>query len=110
LSAAIVWSGDSAMTTQTKKFIEPQDITALCFECSNCKACLSLSLSEKINIQQLAVCPHCQRPWLRLPIGQTIELDLLGLIEKFKVLGTHLGKAPYDGFSLRLEITKEPED
>jgi DNA-directed RNA polymerase subunit RPC12/RpoP len=98
------------MTIQTRKYIEPRDVKALYFECADCKASFSLSLAEKINVKQLAVCPHCQRPWLRHPSGPTLEFDLLTCIEKLKAFSSYLGKPPYDGFSLKFEITKDPED
>jgi len=98
------------MTTQIKKFIDPRDVIALYFECAECKATLTLSLAEKIEVSQLAVCPHCRRPWLSLPNGPTIHLELLECLEKLKAFNSHLGKPPYNGFTLKFEITKDPED
>jgi DNA-directed RNA polymerase subunit RPC12/RpoP len=98
------------MTTQTKKFIDPKDVIALYFECAGCKASFSLPLAEKIDVKKLAVCPHCQRPWLRSVEGSSIETALSECIEKLKALSSYLGKAPYNGFTLKFEITKENED
>jgi DNA-directed RNA polymerase subunit RPC12/RpoP len=95
------------MTTETKVLIDPQDVLALYFRCAGCNASLSLPLSEKIDVKKLAVCPHCQRPWLRSAEGSSIELALLDCIEKLKAFSSYLGKAPYNGFSVKFEITKE---
>ena|ERR1700733_14757763 len=95
------------MTTQTKRFIEPGNILALCLECADCKASISLSLSDRMNIKRLRVCPNCQRPWLQLPEGSTAELAVTDLMNQLNNVSELLKSGQFSGFRLLLEISKD---
>src|ERR1017187_8363995 len=97
------------MTTQTKKFIEPSDILGLRLECADCHATLLLPISKHVKIKQLYGCPHCQRPWVRLPDGATAEIAIADCMMHIKTLSGMLSDGRYNGFSLSLEIKEETE-
>jgi hypothetical protein len=63
------------MTSQTKHFIELSDLVALRFQCKkeDCGATFTLPLSRALNTKKLAMCPHCERPWLNIAIGEVGE-------------------------------------
>lgn len=94
------------MTTQTKKFIEPSDILGLRLECADCHATLLLPISNDVKIKQLYVCPHCQRPWVRLP-GATAEIAIAECMAHIRTLSGMLSGGQYNGFTLSLEIKQD---
>jgi len=91
------------MTSQTKVFVEPSDITALRFECTRCGATLSLALSYEIDVKKLRACPNCDKPWTMLREGNTIELAIKEVIDSVRKLTAALNGFPL-GCSLRLEV------
>jgi hypothetical protein len=86
------------MTTQTKRFIELQDVLGLRFECKECHASLSLPLTKDLNASRLRTCPHCNNPWLSMMAGptggSTVEGDVTALVDAIKRLDSR-----FDGSS-----------
>ena len=59
------------MTSQTKQFLNLNEITGFKFRCKNkrCGAELSLPLQENYLTNPVDSCPNCGSPWLRLSDG-----------------------------------------
>ena len=103
------------MTTQTKRFIELQDILSLRFECKHCGSELLVSslrdLSSREEFGKLNDCPVCRKPWASVS-GSTCELtiaEFLTALNKLRgTLGKHSGAFP-SGFSLMIEVKDECE-
>jgi hypothetical protein len=95
------------MTTQTKKFIAPEDVIGLRFQCEHpeCRATVILPLDKPVNTKRLGVCPCCLRPWLTT---QTDSLVVLvdACIENLKNLKAQIASYKKN-FSLTLEIKPE---
>jgi len=98
------------MTSQTKKFIATGDVKAVHMKCNDCGAVLALPLEKEINVTRVLVCPHCQRPWVRLPNGATAELALKECIDALRQIAAVLESKQFDGFSLMLEIANDDKD
>jgi Zn finger protein HypA/HybF involved in hydrogenase expression len=98
------------MTSQTKKFIEISDVKAVQMKCKDCGAVLTLPIEKAINVSRLFVCPHCQRPWVRLPQGATAELAVKECIDAIRTMADILNGQQFDGFSLTLEIANEEKN
>lgn len=97
------------MAIRIKRFIEPGDILGLQMECADCKATFSLSFKENLNIRRLSVCPHCQRPWIRMPEGSNAEVAIDDLIRQLNNVGNLLKSGHFKGFRLLLEVASDDE-
>jgi len=97
------------MTSQTKRFIEISDVKAVQMKCADCGAILALPIEREINVSRLFVCPHCQRPWVKLPQGATAELAIKECMSALQQMATILSSKQFDGFSLTLEIATDEE-
>lgn len=99
------------MTIQTKRFIELPDIVALRLECNDCGTTICVLVSKEVKVKTIHSCPNCQKPWLTLPTGSTIEPTVTKCIESIKETITALQSweqqmkaADFPGFKLTLEI------
>jgi hypothetical protein len=90
------------MSSQTKQYIEMNDILSLRCDCKHCGASLSLPLANDLA-KSLLNCPNCNKPWARLN-GDTYELalnDFAKRVAELKML------SPLAGFKLYIEIAPE---
>ncbi len=90
------------MVVQTKHFIELADLVGLKFACKhkNCKAVLTLPMSEDALAGALLNCPSCTEPWLQqgqVYFGDTVK----NVIASLKAL-EDLQKKVSVGFSLEV--------
>jgi hypothetical protein len=89
------------MTFEKKCFVRPEDILAVRFQCTGCKASTSIPidklLSGDIGLAITRVCPHCKTP-SGFPYGTSemehfinFNLILGGLKEMMKGRGVEYG-------------------
>jgi hypothetical protein len=91
------------MTSQTKHFIETQDILSLRCDCKECGASLSLPIGFGLA-KSLLSCPKCRKPWLQFESG-TYEITLNDFVKRIEELKLLL---PHAGFNLYFEIASDP--
>jgi hypothetical protein len=92
------------MTTQAKRFITPGDIVAIRMDCTACGASLSVQLTGSIRVDRLLGCPNCNEPWLKLPSGANLDLQVRNCVAALNELVQKLTGKEYSGFNLCLEI------
>jgi hypothetical protein len=91
------------VTSQTKHYIETQDILSIRCDCKECGASLSLPLAYN-PASSLLACPKCRKPWLRYE-GGTYEITLNEFVKRIEELKLLL---PHTGFNLYFEIASDP--
>lgn len=100
------------MTKQTKHYIELSDIKALRFECIHCKASLSLSLNDAIDVRKLRSCPNCNEPWAAIPNSSSVEQVIDEFIRRSREMNQLLsGDSKFPkGFTMVLETVGDKND
>jgi len=95
------------MTTQTKKFITPEDVIGLRIKCSHsqCQAEIVLPIDKPLEAKNLAFCPICRRPWLREE-HNSLEVAVDHAVQALTNLKSGL-KSGHWNFALTLEIKPE---
>jgi hypothetical protein len=91
------------MTSQTKHYIEVSDITALHFECRECRTVLVLPLTKDLG-NSILQCPVCRKGWARLE-NSSLEWVVREFVQKCEKLANEL---PHFGFNLSLELSSDP--
>lgn len=98
------------MTNQTKYFIEPSDILALAFECTECKTLLSIPQLDQYQFAAQKLCPVCGNTWFTDPVGYP-ALQIRELAQALQTLiQEDIKKLAGDstiGFFLKFEINTE---
>jgi DNA-directed RNA polymerase subunit RPC12/RpoP len=97
------------MTVQAKKFIAPGDVAAMRIDCTRCGASLSIPISGSIRIDRLYGCPNCNEPWLKLPSGASLDLEVRNCVAALNELAQRLKHKEYGGFNLHLEVRDETQ-
>jgi hypothetical protein len=93
-------------------YIELSDFIGLRFECSSCKASLSIPFGSSIDVKKLRFCPNCNEPWTTISGGSSVEPKIADFIECFKqmkkILSGDFGFPKF--FSMTFEIAGSDED
>jgi predicted hydrocarbon binding protein len=100
------------MTTQTKKFVDPQDIIGIQLTCKSCGTSLCLSRDELLrgkSVVRFGQCPSCRQAWTQ--VGEPVcEPTLVKFAEAIdSVIRTFsAGKSSFPaGFSITIEVKSE---
>jgi transcription elongation factor Elf1 len=91
------------MTTQTKKFINFEDIISYRFNCKRCGAELCLPLQVDLNkTEPVNTCPNCKKEWAKMNDG-TGGISIAGSLAKFAEAIQKISQWP-GGCEITLEI------
>jgi transposase-like protein len=93
------------MTSQTKQYIEMEDILSVRCDCKECGASLSVPVASNLA-DSLFKCPKCGKSWVRFE-GGTHEITINEFAKRVGELKLLL---PTTGFKLYIEITPESEN
>jgi hypothetical protein len=96
-----------SMTSETRTYIDVNDLLAAVVQCPGCHASLALSFAaDHMNLPQN--CPHCRAQWFEsTPQNPTRGQRLSALFEALRLLKSSLdSKAEPTKFTFRLEIAQ----
>lgn len=96
------------MTSQSRKYVEPSDLTALRCDCNHCHASISLPFAVEGKAESLFNCPNCKRSWSVFIQGdkpQSIHNTIATFMSSVNKLVEDLRRT--DGFTVTLEVLDE---
>jgi transposase-like protein len=93
------------VTSETKQYIEAQDILSVRCDCNECHASLSVPMAPNLA-ESLFKCPKCGKDWVRFS-GGTHELTVNAFAN---AVGDLKRLLPSAGFKFYIEIAPEAEE